>query len=244
MTYTTLNAIRQHSPCEDGWQKLLKYLGKTKADDEPLSLITILDSRGLGDALWCLRALPSELQNKITLLGCLYAERVLPIWEKYYPEDKRPHIAIETARKYTRGEATLTELEAAKDAAKDAASAAAWAAAAAADAAWAARYGAWGDAASAARDAAWAATWDATLAATWDATLAAADAAAAADADAAWDTARDTTWGTTWGTTWDAERAEQKRIFREHWKIEKIEEDYQIRKNNKGDLTNEFCNRN
>lgn len=28
---TTLNRIRAASPCYYGWQKLLKYLGKTKA---------------------------------------------------------------------------------------------------------------------------------------------------------------------------------------------------------------------
>ena len=32
---TTLNKIREHSPCESGWRKLLAHLGKTKSDDEP-----------------------------------------------------------------------------------------------------------------------------------------------------------------------------------------------------------------
>ena len=202
MTYTTLNAIRQHSPCEDGWQKLLKYLGKTKADDEPLSLITILDSNGFNDALWCLKALPSELQNKIILLGCLYAERVLPIWEKYYPEDKRPHIAIETARKYTRGEATLTELEAA----------------------WAAADDAWAAADAARPPATWTARAAATLAAA-NAARAATDAARAARA-ATWDATWDATWAATWDIARAAEREAQEKLFREYWKIEKIEEDY------------------
>jgi len=53
---TTLKKIRAHGPCKDGWEQLLKHLGKTKADDEPLSILTILDSNGLDDALWCLRA--------------------------------------------------------------------------------------------------------------------------------------------------------------------------------------------
>ena len=30
---TTLNEIRTHSPCQDGWENLLTHLGKTKADD-------------------------------------------------------------------------------------------------------------------------------------------------------------------------------------------------------------------
>lgn len=52
---TTLNAIRAHGPCKSGWRKLLCHLGKTEADDEPVSVLTILDSNGLDDALWCLR---------------------------------------------------------------------------------------------------------------------------------------------------------------------------------------------
>jgi hypothetical protein len=35
MIKTTLNRIRAHSPCQEGWEKLLNHLGKTKADDEP-----------------------------------------------------------------------------------------------------------------------------------------------------------------------------------------------------------------
>ena len=54
MTMTTLNAIRAASPCHDGWTKLLKHLGKTSADDEPLPLLTVLDSNGIDDALWVL----------------------------------------------------------------------------------------------------------------------------------------------------------------------------------------------
>jgi len=54
-TYTTtLNAIRAASPCRDGWEKLLSHLGKTKADDEALPLLTVLDSNGIEDALWVL----------------------------------------------------------------------------------------------------------------------------------------------------------------------------------------------
>ena len=58
MITTTLNRIREHQPCTDGWAKLLAYLGKTKADDDPLPYAVILKSNGLDDALWCCRAEP------------------------------------------------------------------------------------------------------------------------------------------------------------------------------------------
>ena len=61
------------------------------------------------------------------------AELVLPIYEKEYPNDKKPRNAIETAKRYLIGMATKEELAAAWDAAwaaaRDAASAAASAAA-------------------------------------------------------------------------------------------------------------------
>ena len=84
------------------------------------------------------------------LFACDCAERALPIFEKKYPDDKRPRQAIETAREYANGKATKKELVAAWAAARDAAGVAAWAAAryVACDAAWyaaryAARYAAW-----------------------------------------------------------------------------------------------------
>ena len=39
MICTTLNKIREHDPCADGWQKLLAGLNKTEPDDEPLPLV-------------------------------------------------------------------------------------------------------------------------------------------------------------------------------------------------------------
>ena len=58
MKTTTLNKIKKHRPCKEGWEKLLNHLGKTQADDEPLSFLTILESNGIDDALWCTRAAP------------------------------------------------------------------------------------------------------------------------------------------------------------------------------------------
>lgn len=147
--HVTLSAIRQHSPCADGWQKLLAHLGKTKADDEPLLLSTILESNGLDDALWCLRALPAEHNNAVRLLVCDLVEPALAFVPK---GEARPRQAVETARRFARGEATDEELAAAWDAARDAASATAWDAA---------RAAAWDAAKAAARDAAWDAAWDA-----------------------------------------------------------------------------------
>ena len=130
--YTTLNKIRACEPCTEGWSKLLKHLGKTKADDEPVSLQTILESNGLDDALWALRAVDGgEMDMRIFAVRC--ARKV-----QHLMEDERSLKALDVAEAYARGEATEEELAAAWAAAWAAARAAAWDAArdAARDAAW------------------------------------------------------------------------------------------------------------
>ena len=130
MIYTTLNKIREHSPCSEGWAKLLRHLGKTTADDEPLALATILDSNGLDDALWCLRSLPEE-SRRWRKLAVAFARTV-----QHLMTDPRSLATLDVAERHADGLATDLELSAARDAARaaawDAAGAAVWAAAGAA----------------------------------------------------------------------------------------------------------------
>jgi hypothetical protein len=56
------------------------------------------------------------------------AEKVLPIFEKQYPEDNRPRLAIKATRDYANGKITQDELSAAESAARSAAESAAWSA--------------------------------------------------------------------------------------------------------------------
>lgn len=158
MFYTTLNKIREHSPCREGWEKLLTSLGKTKADDEPLSFKTILDSNGLYDAIWALRSIDAP-EVRIFAVRCVRQIQHLLT-------DERSLSALDVAEAYTVGQATEEELSAALEAAREAAREA-WAAAwdAARAAAWAAARAAAREAWAAARDAAWDAAW----AAAWDA---------------------------------------------------------------------------
>ena len=120
MTTTTLNAIRAASPCHDGWTKLLKHLGKTSADDEPLPLLTVLDSNGLDDALWVLDNTKCD-PRLARHFGAWCAEQVLPIFEAAYPNDMRPRNAIAVARS---DDAIPEDRDAAWAAARDAARAA------------------------------------------------------------------------------------------------------------------------
>jgi hypothetical protein len=112
MNNTTLNIIRSHSPCTEGWAKLLKHLGKTQGDDEPLSLLTVLDSNGLDDAVWCLRTEPTP--ERIQRFVLAVARRV----EHLHPTAKACNDMTE---RYLNGTATKAELDAANAAARTAA---------------------------------------------------------------------------------------------------------------------------
>ena len=120
---TTLNKIREHQPCKEGWEKLLKNLKKTKSDDEPLLLLTILDSNGLDDALWCMRAIDGR-DKEIRLYAVWCARQV-----QHLMKDPRSLAALDVAEWFANGEATVEELAAAMDAARGAAWGAARAAA-------------------------------------------------------------------------------------------------------------------
>jgi hypothetical protein len=132
---TTLNAIRRAGPCEDGWTKLLRHLGKTKADDEPLPLLTVLESNGLDDALWCLRVPSLNRLSRHFQAWC--AECALHHFDSERTDDHRVRAQINMLR---------------NDTASNQERAAVWATA------W---YTAWGAARAIARDAARGAAWDA-----------------------------------------------------------------------------------
>ncbi len=151
MLTTTLNKIHEHSPCVKGWKKLMKSLGKTKADDEVLPLEYILESNGLDDAMWALRAVNGH-QKAMRLYACYCAKRALPDYEK---ADNRVRACIETAESFAYGQSTREEMDAAWDAVRDITRDAVWNAAwiVAMDAAW---------------DTAWDAAWAVTRNAAWE----------------------------------------------------------------------------
>ena len=167
MITTTLNRIRTCHPCESGWTKLLKHLGKTTADDEPLPFSVILESNGLDDALWCCRAAP-EYDREWRLFAVWCARQV-----QHLMTDQRSIDALDVAERFANGFATKQELAAACDAT--------------CDAAWDARAAAGAAAGAAARAAWWYAAWAAARDVAWDA---AEDAAEDVARDAARDAAR------------------------------------------------------
>ena len=153
MLSTTFALLRQHDACEGGYRKLARHLGGIAAygKDTPIPLLTILESNGLNDCLWSLRAVPAEQEEDRDRIARLFAidcaERSLVNWGQFSRDDRRPQMSIEVARRFAEGQATAEELSAAWSAAWSARSAArsaesaesaAWSAESAESAAWSA----------------------------------------------------------------------------------------------------------
>jgi hypothetical protein len=197
---TTLNKIREHRPCVDQWEKLLRALNKVVPDDAPLSLMTILDSNGLDYALWCLR----------TIQGIDRDARLFVVWcarqVQHLMQDKRSIEALNVAERLAYGKATENDLAAAR---KEA-----W------DAAWASSEGVAkkrsenmekGPVMDPSRDAAWTAAWAAAADPAMDS---ARNVARDAVRAAAWDVAKDIAMGTSRTEARYAARAVQEAEFR------------------------------
>lgn len=80
MYYTTLNRISEKGPDKEMWEVLLESLGKSCADDEPLSLLHIVESNGIEDAVWALRAIDACPEIRLFAVRC--ARRVQNVFER------------------------------------------------------------------------------------------------------------------------------------------------------------------
>ena len=106
MITVSLNEIQNHRPCKNGWKTLLKF--KPNEDwNEQFPLSDIIDSNGLGHALWCLKVRPehSNLWRKYAVWCARQVEHLMT--------DERSKTVIEVAWRHSEGQATDEELAAA-----------------------------------------------------------------------------------------------------------------------------------
>jgi len=90
-------------------EKLLKSLNKKEADDELLSLMHILESNGIKDAIWCLRSIQNQ-DKEIRLFAIACAREV-----EHLMTDEKSIQILDVAERFANGEATDEELMAAAD---------------------------------------------------------------------------------------------------------------------------------
>lgn len=186
--HTSIEKLKEAGACTDRFLHLLRGLGYLVNDPQmhggkrrlahsislissvkrsaPINLLTVLKIGGVADCLWALSATFEDSDKLSRTMAADFAEEVLPLFVMSYPRDKRPRHAIETARRYVQGLATLAEMECASwdahNSAKVADNAAKDAALCAARAAYIASSGnakGWYAALKTADDAAYAAVW-------------------------------------------------------------------------------------
>ena len=128
--------------CKDG--NILEYLNANIYEIETRGKVLEDNDKFTAQQIRLVRKCEGWNEVNARLFACDCAAHVLHIYEKEYPDDKRPRECIEVARKFAHGKATREEIAAvraaagaaagaaARDAAVDAVRAAAWDAARAA----------------------------------------------------------------------------------------------------------------
>lgn len=100
---TTLNKLREHGACSEGYRKLLEHVGLDYPKEKNINVLTILESNNWDDFLWSLRATNENHERVIRHLAADIASYSLKFWEAKYPDDKCPHTAIQAARDFADG---------------------------------------------------------------------------------------------------------------------------------------------
>ena len=111
--------------CERGYHlvtasQLVEYLGPTIWVAEGKGDTDVQDDKTAFRQARLLSRVTTWDERMARIFACDCAERVLHIYEKAYPDDKRPRTAVEVAKRYAEGKATDEERVAARAAVRDA----------------------------------------------------------------------------------------------------------------------------
>lgn len=90
---TSYGKIRSFAPCKVAWKKLLKGTNPERKMDKQISLLEILDSNGVEDAIWALQCW--SFPEYHLLIVDILRRILLPYWTAVYPEDDRLASAIQ-----------------------------------------------------------------------------------------------------------------------------------------------------
>lgn len=123
-----MKAVKDIEPCVRGYhvferKDILTWVNATLYECEVRGKTIDHGDKIVAESCRLIRPVPGYNERTLYLFACRVAENVLSLFEAQYPDDDRPRIAIETARRYADGQATDDELAAAWDAARAAAGA-------------------------------------------------------------------------------------------------------------------------
>ena len=111
MLHTTLEILRRNHACASGYKNLIASLPADHAHDAPITLAHIIESNGIEDALWALRATVEPTgRNVAQEIAIRAAERAQAVFEKHRPDDSRVRECIAATRAYMRGEISRQDL--------------------------------------------------------------------------------------------------------------------------------------
>lgn len=126
MLHTTLKLCKVNKACTDGYRTLKKSLPKDHKKTDLIPLTHVIESNGLEDALWALRATVEDSDYLARAFAIWCARECLQYWEKEYPDDDRVKNCIDIAEQYNNGQANDDDLQAAEYTASSAAYSAAY----------------------------------------------------------------------------------------------------------------------
>jgi len=132
MKSITVDGIMSLGPCDDYTREILEDLRKSQCGRrKKITMKDILTSAvPPEDRLWLVLRNEFLTDKELHEIAIWCWEKIArPIWEKHYPDDKRPHEAVKVKKLWLKGKATDEELDLARDAAWIAARASAWIAA-------------------------------------------------------------------------------------------------------------------
>ena len=104
---TTFALLHKHDACMKGYEKLAKHLGGVrKYGDRPIPLAVVLDSNGLNDTLWCLRAVE---QDWLTVVRPLLRQYLADLLEHILSRAGQHEALVQTEIKLLRDPKTTEE---------------------------------------------------------------------------------------------------------------------------------------
>jgi len=106
--YTTLAEISSFKPCKRGYRILTEYLGPDYGINNPIHILTIMESNGINDAAWALRT--CDYKDYAPLLLALIECVPLDIINNELPESKEPEQAVQALRDYINGDCKYSQL--------------------------------------------------------------------------------------------------------------------------------------